>query len=359
MDNENNKVLQVRLDEIIPNPFQPRLAFNEEKIQELADSIKLHGIIQPLVLRKNGEKYEIIAGERRYKAASLAGLSTVPAIINNMDNNESAEVALVENLQRKNLTPIEEAKSYEKLQQRGYSQEMIAKKMGISQSSIANKLRLLNLDEEIQNALLEEKISERHARSLLSVADKEKQKELLHRIINERLTVRQLDDEIHKLNNILTKEKEEPKLTHDDINSLTNLETLFNDLPTSTTNIEPIKDEIPSVEVFDLPILESNVSNSNISENTKKPEPSISSLDVEVDPTATSDNLSFPEPKFNPEPIKVNDTWDFNISKDDFSSVVKVFDKLKKEIEKAGFSIIMETFDFEEYYQLIIKIFKD
>ena len=129
----------------------------------------------------------------------MAGLVSVPAVISNIDDNKSAEVALVENVQRRDLTPIEEARSYKNLLDKGYlTQEQLAKKMGLSQPAIANKLRLLNLDEEVQQALMNEKISERHARALLTVDDKEKQKYWLHRIINERLTVRQLDLELKK-----------------------------------------------------------------------------------------------------------------------------------------------------------------
>ena len=192
-------VLQVNIDDIIPNRFQPRLSFDEQGLKELASSIKEHGIIQPLVLRKLGNKYEIIAGERRYKASVMAGLTKVPAVISNIDDNSSAEIALVENIQRRNLTPIEEARSYKNLLDKGYTQEQLAQKMGISQSSVANKLRLLNLDESVQQALLEGKISERHARSLLILDDKVKEKEWLARIINERLTVRQLDQELKKI----------------------------------------------------------------------------------------------------------------------------------------------------------------
>ena len=197
--NLESTVLQVHVEDIIPNRFQPRLNFDEQGLQELSDSIKEHGIIQPLVLRKLGNKYEIIAGERRYKAAQMAGLTTVPAVIANIDDNKSAEVALVENVQRRDLTAIEEARSYKSLLDKGYlTQDQLAKRMGLSQPSVANKLRLLNLDEEVQEALLAEKISERHARTLLGIQDKEEQKEWLHRIINERLTVRQLDLEIKK-----------------------------------------------------------------------------------------------------------------------------------------------------------------
>lgn len=193
-------VLQVHIEDIIPNRFQPRLTFDEQGLKELSDSIREHGIIQPLVLRKLGDKYEIIAGERRYKAAQMAGLTTVPAVIANIDDNKSAEVALVENIQRRDLTAIEEARSYKNLLDKGYlTQEQLAKRMGLSQPAIANKLRLLNLDEEVQQALLEERISERHARTLLSLQDKAAQREWLHRVINERLTVRQLDLELKKL----------------------------------------------------------------------------------------------------------------------------------------------------------------
>ena len=198
--NLESGVLQVHIEDIIPNRFQPRLNFDEQGLKELSDSIKEHGIIQPLVLRKLGDKYEIIAGERRYKAAVMAGLTTVPAVIANIDDNRSAEVALVENVQRRDLTAIEEARSYKSLLDKGYlTQEQLAKRMGLSQPAIANKLRLLNLDEEVQQALLDEKISERHARTLLSLEDKNAQKEWLHRIINERLTVRELDIELKKL----------------------------------------------------------------------------------------------------------------------------------------------------------------
>ena len=197
--NMDKEILQVNIDDIIPNRFQPRLSFDEQGLQELAASIKEHGIIQPLVLRKLGNKYEIIAGERRYKASQMAGLTTVPAVISNIDDNKSAEVALVENLQRRDLTPIEEARSYKSLLDKGYlTQEALAKKMGLSQSSISNKLRLLNLDESVQQALLEERISERHARALLALSNPEDQKKFLEKTITERLPVRALDSEIKK-----------------------------------------------------------------------------------------------------------------------------------------------------------------
>lgn len=201
MEENKDKIHYIHVDDIIPNRFQPRLAFNESELNELSRSIARYGVIQPIVLRKIGDKYEIIAGERRYKASCLAGLKQVPAIINNTDDNTSAEIALLENLQRKNLTPIEEAQSYKKLMDRGFTQEDMANKLGVSQSAIANKLRLLNLPKKVQDALLYGKISERHARSLLSLNNEEEQSSLLERIILERLTVKQTEDEIEKLLN--------------------------------------------------------------------------------------------------------------------------------------------------------------
>ena len=191
------EVVYLYLDDIIPNRFQPREIFEERPLKELAVSIKEHGVIQPIIVRKVNDKYEIIAGERRYKASALAGLTKIPAIIRDLDDKESSKVALLENLQRKNLNPIEEAKTYQKiLELDQMTQEELAKTMGKSQSAVANKLRLLSLPEEIQEALLKENISERHARSLLNIENVEEQKEMLKKVIDNKMTVRQLEDEI-------------------------------------------------------------------------------------------------------------------------------------------------------------------
>ncbi len=196
---EEKKVIELNLDDVLPNRFQPRIRFDESAINELAESIKEHGVIQPIVVRPIADKYEIIAGERRYKASTIAGMKTIPALVANLNDKESAEIALIENVQRQDLTPIEEAVSYKKILDMGYlTQNQLADKLGKDQSTVANKLRLLNLDEDVQEALLNEKISERHARSLLRLEQKD-QRKLLKEIIEKRLTVRKTDEEINKI----------------------------------------------------------------------------------------------------------------------------------------------------------------
>ena len=203
---EKDEVVQLYLDDIIPNRFQPREIFDEKALKELAVSIKEHGVIQPIIVRKVNEKYEIIAGERRYKASALAGLTKIPAIIRDLDDKESSKVALLENLQRKNLNPIEEARTFQKiLELDEMTQEDLAKTMGKSQSAIANKIRLLSLPDEIQSALLKEEISERHARTLLNLPNAEKQKEMLQRVINEKMSVRALENEIKMMQPVETR----------------------------------------------------------------------------------------------------------------------------------------------------------
>lgn len=196
----NDQVVQLYLDDIIPNRFQPREVFDEKALKELAVSIKEHGVIQPIIVRNVKGKYEIIAGERRYKASALAGMTKIPAIIRDLDDKESSKVALLENLQRKNLTPIEEARTYQKiLEIDEMTQEELAKTMGKSQSAVANKLRLLSLPDAVQDSLLKEQISERHARALLNIPDSKKQIDMLKKIISTKMSVRTLEEEIKKL----------------------------------------------------------------------------------------------------------------------------------------------------------------
>ena len=265
MDNRENEVVYLHLDDIIPNRFQPRQIFDEKALKELAVSIKEHGVIQPIIVRNIGNKYEIIAGERRYKASAMAGLTTIPAIIRNLDDKESSKVALLENLQRKNLNPIEEAKTYQKiLELDQMTQDELAKTMGKSQSAVANKLRLLSLTDEVQDALLKDQISERHARTLLSVTDPLEQKKLLKEIIDNKMTVRELEEKI--------KPKEE-NITPQDIDNLLNpkpvnlTEQLFDDNISSNTN-NPNNDFNQSVGIdystppkfidYDIPNINSN-----------------------------------------------------------------------------------------------------
>lgn len=191
------EIVYINLDDIIPNRFQPRETFDEVALTELSQSIKTHGVIQPILVRRVGNKYEIIAGERRYKASILAGLNQIPAIIRELDDKEASKVALLENLQREDLTSIEEARTYQTiLSLDNITQQELANNLGKSQSAISNKLRLLNLPIEVQDALLKSMISERHARSLLNVPSKEHQLEFLDLIIKHKMPVKELDDAI-------------------------------------------------------------------------------------------------------------------------------------------------------------------
>ena len=261
MNNMEKEIIEVSLDDIIPNRFQPRLSFDEDALNELAKSIRQHGIIQPLVLRKVGNKYEIIAGERRFKASFIAGLTKVPAVVIDLNDNESAEVAIVENIQRKNLSALEEAKSYKKLLDRGYlTQEELATRMGKTQGAISNKLRLLNLSNEVQEALLNNEISERHARSLLKIENEEDQVEVLRTIIRERLNVRDTDKLIDSL-----KKTEElaPIRTYGKILGGSNKNTidfdnLFGDIPQIEDKTYPeIEDKVyPAIETEETLLLD-------------------------------------------------------------------------------------------------------
>lgn len=207
--NMNKEVMLLDVKDVLPNRFQPRIVFDEKEITELSESIKEHGVIQPIVVRKIADKYEIIAGERRYKASLMAGKTTIPAIVTDLNDKDSAEIALIENIQRSNLSPIEEAISYKKILDMGYlNQSDLALKLGKTQSTVANKLRLLNLSEDVQEELLKGKISERHARSLLRLSKKDQEK-MVKKIIKERMTVRKTDEEIEKI--LHPEENEEKK----------------------------------------------------------------------------------------------------------------------------------------------------
>ncbi len=235
---ESGQLTVLNINDILPNRFQPRIRFDEEKLEELAESIGKYGVIQPIVVRPVSNKYEIIAGERRYKASKLANKSTIPAIIVNLSDKDSEEIALLENIQRQQLSPIEEAVSYKRILDMGYiTQEGLAKKLGKSQSTIANKIRLLNLDDEVQSYLLNNKISERHARSLLRIPNKEEQVKMLHRIVEERLTVKQTDKEIEKLRENMKIENNEVRPVAINKNeNQANIESLFDEFEKTESN---------------------------------------------------------------------------------------------------------------------------
>ena len=193
------KVVDVKLDQIVPNRYQPRQVFDKDGIQELAQTIDEHGLLQPIVLREyEAAKYEIIAGERRFRAMKLLKWETAPAIIEKMSDHEAASLALVENLQRSQLSPVEEAQAYRRLMNLNHlTQATLAKGMGKSQSFVANKLRLLKLIKPVQTAILDHRISERHGRAMLDL-DEKQQRDMLMKVVNNRLTVRQTEDEVAK-----------------------------------------------------------------------------------------------------------------------------------------------------------------
>lgn len=193
---------EIPIGDIVPNPHQPRLHFDEEKLDELADSIKTHGVLQPLVVTKleNG-KFELIAGERRLQASKRAGLETVPVVLRAATGEqEKLELAIIENIQRHDLNPIEEAKAYLRLTDEfGLHQDEVAKKMGKSRPVISNTMRLLTLPVEIQRAIIEHKITEGHAKALLSIENSEKQRALFEIILKEELTVRETEDKAREV----------------------------------------------------------------------------------------------------------------------------------------------------------------
>ena len=188
-------IIEVDVNQITTNPHQPRMQFDDDKLENLAQSIKIHGIIQPLVVTKKGNLYEIVAGERRLQAAQKIGLKKVPVIVRVADELQKLELAIVENVQRHDLNPIEEGMAYQKLiDEFQMGQEEIAMKMGKSRSLVANKIRLLNLPIEIQKGLVEGKITEGHAKAILSIENPEKQRALYEMILKNNLTVRQIEE---------------------------------------------------------------------------------------------------------------------------------------------------------------------
>ena len=193
-ENVSRETSVLNINLIEPNATQPRRKFDEDALEELAESIKLHGIIQPIVVQKKGDRYEIIAGERRWRASRLAKLKEVPVVIKDYSDDEIFEIALIENLQREDLNPIEEAQAYQRLiEEHNLKQDEVAEKVSKSRVAIANSLRLLKLDERVREMIIDELITSGHARALISITDPELQYELANRILDEKLSVRETE----------------------------------------------------------------------------------------------------------------------------------------------------------------------
>lgn len=214
-DNNNEKSTGetiVKLSQIEPNRNQPRKNFNEDSLQELADSIKQFGIIQPLIVQKKDNYYEIIAGERRWRAARIAGVKEVPVIIKDFSEQEVMEIAIIENIQREDLNPIEEAQAYKRLlEEYNLKQDEVAERVSKSRAAVTNSMRLLKLSEKVQEMLIDEMISSGHARALLAIEDEEMQYNLAVKVMDEKLSVRETEKLVKSINNPkkATEKKEE------------------------------------------------------------------------------------------------------------------------------------------------------
>ena len=189
-----NEIVEIKISEIRSNPYQPRKIFDEEALNELASSIKEHGIVQPIIVKKSIKGYELVAGERRTKAAKIAGLETVPAIVKDFDDEQMMEIALIENIQRENLNPIDEAMAYDSiLKSSNITQDELAKKFGKSRSYITNSLGLLRLPDDTKKYVEDNKLSMSHARALSKLDDTEQINRLANKIVNENLNVRAIE----------------------------------------------------------------------------------------------------------------------------------------------------------------------
>ena len=422
--NLEKEIFDISLVDIMPNRFQPREIFDDEALHELSKSIQEHGVIQPIIVRKVGDKYEIIAGERRFRASQLAGKETIPALVRDIDDKEAAKIALLENLQRKDLTPIEEAKTYQTiLKLDNITQEELAQSLGKSQSAIANKLRLLNLDEEVQTALLNSQISERHARSLLSL-DNQKQKELLVKILNNRLTVRQVDEEIMRMTGQVPEVSESMNEVNDYMNAegpttanfnnvqnivtepIVNANEMFNnnfgmnnmDIPNTIMSEQP---NIMGQTAFEMPVQEKQAfanpietiipNESAVAENINSQQANIVSEGINAQSTnIMPENTADVMPKSNifdslridmqasnpvqneetevPEIIPQSTVINSEIQEPtnnnynniyDLRFAINNFRQAIQNTEKFGFKVKAEEFDNPDSYQIVIKIEKN
>lgn len=211
-NHKDDKIQDIKLSELRPNPYQPRKVFEKESIDELKVSIEQHGILQPLIVRKSIKGYEIVVGERRFRAAKEANLKVIPAVVKELTEDEMMEIALIENLQREDLNPLEEAKAYQKLMEHlQVTQEELSKRLGKSRPYIANHVRLLQLPQIAQQYLSEGKLSMGHARALLGLKDRNQLTSLIQKILKERMSVRQLEEWIQRLNENVSRETSEPQ----------------------------------------------------------------------------------------------------------------------------------------------------
>ena len=237
----------LKLSDIEPNREQPRKNFDEDALLELAESIKQFGVLQPLLVQKKDDYYEIIAGERRWRAAKLAGLKEVPVIIKDFSDQEVVEIALIENIQRDNLNPIEEAMAYKRLMEEfELKQDEVATKVSKSRASITNSLRLLKLDPRVQKMLEEEMISTGHARALLAISNKDKQYEIAQKVFDEKLSVRDIEKLVKDLKKI-KKNKKEEKDVHDFL--YTELEESMKQILGSKVSIKNKKNNKGKIEI--------------------------------------------------------------------------------------------------------------
>ncbi|MDA1477022.1 ParB/RepB/Spo0J family partition protein [Bacillus changyiensis] len=216
VDLSEETVEEIKLQQLRPNPYQPRKVFDDQSLQDLKESILQHGVLQPIIVRKSIKGYEIVAGERRYRAAEQAGLKTIPAIVRELSESLMMEIALLENLQREDLSPLEEAKAYESLLKHlDLTQEQLAKRLGKSRPHIANHLRLLTLPTKVQDLIDNGTLSMGHGRTLLGLKNKKKLEPLVQKVVTEQLNVRQLEKLIQEMNNNVSRETKKPQQIKD------------------------------------------------------------------------------------------------------------------------------------------------
>lgn len=352
--NLEKEIFDISLQDIIPNRFQPREMFDDEALKELSQSIKEHGVIQPIIVRKVGDKYEIIAGERRFRASQLAGKQTIPALVRDIDDKEAAKIALLENLQRSNLTPIEEAKTYQTiLKLDNITQDELAKNLGKSQSTIANKLRLLTLDEEVQTALLNSQISERHARSLLGL-DLSTQKELLHKIINEKLTVKALDEEIMRRTGKIPEEKVVPNMQEGSINQM----------PNNPQAVEvPQINQVPNIMQAPMPNNINQAQEIQKEPEINKPQEPIEHKENIFDRLRVKEEPEQEKQENNQTIIGYNNEQQQQEARNfgniyDLRFAINNFRQAIQNTEKFGFKVNAQEYDHPDKYQIVIEIDK-